>query len=125
MSASWKVETAYRLGRQSISLNALPFIVRAANALQRANEADCSICPEAWQKSLRKRADGATQRLRTWLEANGTVATVETQGDPRGAALSLTLDDTKATIIVPGDGFSAAWFERAERAAYAERGAVK
>ena len=116
---NWKVEVAFALGRQNVSPNAWPLIVRAANALQRLHEAECSIVPEAWTESLRKRAQAACKRLREWSKASGSKLTLEVQTDPRGCPLIVN------GVRIGGEGFRAEWFERAERVAYAERDAVR
>ena len=115
MKASWKVESAFALGRAGVPVGAWQKIVSAANARQRSNEAACSICPPEWTTALEKRADAAEARLRAYLPA----FEVETRTDPRGCPVAV------AGVPVAGDGFPADWYQRAERAAYAERETIK
>jgi len=114
-----RIETAWELGRAGVKLDSMDYAFRAANALQRSNEADCSICPEAWTKELSKRSTAAVRRLVESGQRHGEPLKVEIQEDPRGWPLKVN------GVSIKGKGFTSAWFERAERAAYAERSCAK
>lgn len=107
---NWRIESAFALGRAGVPVGAWPKIVAAANARQRSNEAASVVCPPAWVEAFEKRADAAEKRLRAYLPAFA----FERQADPRGRPFTI------AGVSVAGEGFSADWFTRAERAAYAE-----
>lgn len=103
------VDLTAQLARLGLGVDQIRRVFRAANAMQRSSEAECSCPLDEERDRLQRRADAAVGRIGA-LPAG---ITLETQGDPRGCPISFVhrTERYESRVSIPGDGYPSRVFD--------------